>query len=161
MPRLTTSSASSWPVQWVMGRPDLAGGSQATARIWVTCSGVNLPGAQGRGSSERVALDAAPQVGLGLPALQLGEALPGRGPQRRRRRPGAVQADLTGDVFIASTVEGREDDRRVAGDRGGGDGVAEGAEDLVLTFSDDDLGSLARHGALAPGDRGSSEVGQF
>ena len=47
MPRLTTSSASSWAVQWVMGRPDFAGGSQATARIWVTCSGVNFPGARG------------------------------------------------------------------------------------------------------------------
>ena len=30
MPRLTTSSASSWAVQWVMGRPDFSGGSQAT-----------------------------------------------------------------------------------------------------------------------------------
>ena len=42
-------------VQWVMGRPDFSGGSQATARIRVTCSGVNLPGAPGRGSSLRTA----------------------------------------------------------------------------------------------------------
>ncbi len=48
-----TSSASSWAVQGVMGRPELAGGSQARATIKVTCSGVNLPGAPGRGASLR------------------------------------------------------------------------------------------------------------
>ena len=32
-----------------------SGGSQATARIWVTCSGVNLPGRPGRGASLRTA----------------------------------------------------------------------------------------------------------
>ena len=36
-----------------MGRPDFSGGSQATAKIWAICSGVNLPGAPGRGSSLR------------------------------------------------------------------------------------------------------------
>ena len=55
MPRWITSSVSSWAVQWVIGRPDFSGGSQATAKIWVTCSGVNLPGAPGRGSSPRTA----------------------------------------------------------------------------------------------------------
>ena len=55
IPRLTTSSVSSLTVQWVMGRPDFSGGSQARAKIWVTCSGENSAGAPGRGSSLRTA----------------------------------------------------------------------------------------------------------
>jgi hypothetical protein len=55
MPRSTTSSAGSLPVPWVIGRPDLSGGSPATARIRVIGPGVNWPGAPGRGPSERIA----------------------------------------------------------------------------------------------------------
>jgi hypothetical protein len=53
MPRRMTSSANSLAVQWVIGRPDFSGGSQATARMATICSGGNLPGGPGRGSSPR------------------------------------------------------------------------------------------------------------
>lgn len=51
MPHLIASSASSWGVQCVTGRPDSWGSSQATAMIWAICSGSNTLGAPGRGSS--------------------------------------------------------------------------------------------------------------
>lgn len=49
--RLTTSSANSVGVQWVTGRPDNSGDSQATTMIWQICSGVKVPGRPLRGSS--------------------------------------------------------------------------------------------------------------
>ena len=42
--RLTTSSASSREVQWLMGRPDFSGGSQATATMPTICSGLKVAG---------------------------------------------------------------------------------------------------------------------
>ena len=51
MPRRTTSSASSRPVHWLIGRPVVAGGSQASATIRQTCSGVIRAGAPGLGAS--------------------------------------------------------------------------------------------------------------
>ncbi len=42
--------------------------------------------------------------------------------------------------------------------RGGGDGVAEREEDIVLTFGDGELGRLARHNESPPGDWESSEA---
>jgi hypothetical protein len=53
MSRLRASSASSLWVQCVIGRPERSEGSQAQARICVTCSGVNLPGLPLRGASLR------------------------------------------------------------------------------------------------------------
>ena len=53
IPRFTASSANSRGVQWSIGRSDTAGGSQATATIAHTCSGVHLAGAPDRGSSAR------------------------------------------------------------------------------------------------------------
>lgn len=55
MARLTTSSANSLGVQCVTGRPDSAGGSQATAMIWHSCSAVKVAGVPGRGWSAKVA----------------------------------------------------------------------------------------------------------
>lgn len=46
MPRFITSSAISRLVQWVMGRPDSSGFSQAICWIWHTWSGVMLAGPQ-------------------------------------------------------------------------------------------------------------------
>ena len=46
-----TSSASSRDVQCVTGRPDLSGGSQATARINAIWSAVNVPPHPARGKS--------------------------------------------------------------------------------------------------------------
>ena len=62
MLRLTTSSANSLGVQCVTGRPLASGSSQATAKICVTCSAVNLPGEPLRGrllSSSVMALGSA------------------------------------------------------------------------------------------------------
>ena len=49
MPRLRASSASSRGVQWLIGRPDASGGSQARAMIWHHCSALKWqePGAWG------------------------------------------------------------------------------------------------------------------
>lgn len=51
MPRLTASRASSLWLQWLSGRSLSSGGSQASAMIAQTCSGVNVAGAPERGSS--------------------------------------------------------------------------------------------------------------
>src|SRR5204863_8891732 len=51
MPRWTASAANSAGVQWVTGRPDSAGGSQASARIWQICSALKVGGAPARGAS--------------------------------------------------------------------------------------------------------------
>jgi len=59
MPRLITSSASSLGVQCVTGRPHCSGGSQATTRICVICSGVKVGVTPGRGSSDNVSITAA------------------------------------------------------------------------------------------------------
>ncbi len=51
MPRLTISSAISCAVQWLMGRPESSGSSQAIASIRQRCSAVISAGAPGRGRS--------------------------------------------------------------------------------------------------------------
>ena len=154
MPRWITSSVSSWAVQWVIGRPDFSGGSQATARIWVTCSGVNLPGAPGRGSSLRTASMARrksardSQHSMSMSRFHASA-------QRRRQRPTwrCVRPTLLGDVFIEKAVEGQDDDRGALPEpRGCGDGTGEGLKDFLLTLGDGDLGRLARHGERTPGD---------
>jgi len=98
MPRVTTSSANSWAVQWVIGRPT-SRGARRRRRIWVTCSGVNLPGAPGRGSSLRT-----PRwrggAWRGLGALEVDQASEARA-QRRARIPTALrQADRLGDLSL-------------------------------------------------------------
>src|SRR4051794_22805523 len=104
MPRAITSAVSSRTVQWVIGRPDFAGGSQATAKIRVTCSGVNLPGAPARFVAED-RLDGATQRGGGFAALDVDELVPGVGPAAAPASDLAVgQADAPGDVLIAQPV---------------------------------------------------------
>ena len=87
MPRLITSSVSSLTVQWVIGRPDFSGSSQATAKIWVTCSGVNLAGAPGRAFAHRLGRD---QLGTGH--RHLGPAILAR-PQRGQPGPEEKESD--------------------------------------------------------------------
>ena len=53
MPRLTISSAISRLVQWVMGRPDWLGASQAMAAMAQICSGVIRGRLPERGASRR------------------------------------------------------------------------------------------------------------
>jgi hypothetical protein len=52
-PRLTASRANSFWLQWVIGRPQAEGGSQARATIAQTCSAVKVAGAPERGASAR------------------------------------------------------------------------------------------------------------
>ena len=60
MPRLTASRASSLWLQLLSGRSLFSGGSQASAMIAQTCSGVNVAGAPARGAStNRVATQAS------------------------------------------------------------------------------------------------------
>ncbi len=54
IPRATTSSANSVGVQCVTGRPESAGGSQATARMRAIWSGANVPGHPDLGWSLRM-----------------------------------------------------------------------------------------------------------
>ena len=89
MPRRTTSSATSRPVHWPIGRPDAPGASQARATIRQTCSaplrvGAPLRGAAASRSSTRRSARAA-----------------GRRPSHRPRHRRAV-----------STVGRRQDDAR-------------------------------------------------
>ena len=53
VPRLITSSAISRWVQWVMGRPDWLGASQAMATMAQICSAVIVEGLPERGASRR------------------------------------------------------------------------------------------------------------
>ena len=70
------------------------------------------------------------------------------------------QADFGGDLCDCGPVEGQEDDGGALPEmRGGRGGVAERAEDVVLTFGDGDLGRLTRHGESLPGDCESGEAG--
>ena len=52
-PRLTTSRANSFWLQWVIGRPLAEGGSQAKAMMAQICSAVKVAGAPERGASAR------------------------------------------------------------------------------------------------------------
>ena len=51
MPRRTISSASSRWLHWLIGRPEPLGCSQASARIWHTCSALKRGCTPGRGAS--------------------------------------------------------------------------------------------------------------
>jgi hypothetical protein len=75
MLRLRASSASSRGVQWLMGRADASGGSQASAMIWHHCSALKVAGAPGRGAS----------------CKRAGTAQPGRLSQWRRQRRTVVR----------------------------------------------------------------------
>jgi hypothetical protein len=75
MPRLQASSASSRGVQWLIGRSDASGGSQARAMIWHHCAALKVVGAPGRGASWR----------------RSGTAQPGRLSQWRRQRRTVVR----------------------------------------------------------------------
>ena len=55
IPRLIASRATSAGVQWLTGNSLSGGFSQASATIAVSCSGENLPGAPGRGASDKAA----------------------------------------------------------------------------------------------------------
>jgi len=51
MPRRTISAAIARPVHWLIGRPDWAGASQASATIWHCCSAPSVGWRPGRGAS--------------------------------------------------------------------------------------------------------------
>ena len=53
MPRVISSSAHSQDVQWLTGRPQSSGASQATATNWHSGSGVNVAGRPRRGPSRK------------------------------------------------------------------------------------------------------------
>jgi len=65
MPRLVTSSAISRCVQWVMGRPDWLGASQAMATMAQTCSAVirGLLPERGASPSRSARLNSARGIG--------------------------------------------------------------------------------------------------
>src|SRR5579883_1264497 len=131
-----------------MGRPDLPGGSQATARIWTICSGVNLPGGPGPGLIAEDVLDGPARGGPGRGALDADEPFPGIGPASPPEADlRSRQTDGRGDPAVALLLEGRQHDGRSLPElRGGGGGVADRPEDALLTFGDGDLGRLTRHG---------------
>ena len=160
IPRLTTSSVSSLTVQWVMGRPDFSGGSQARAKIWVTCSGVNLAG-RGAWFVVEDRFDGPSQDGVGLATFEVNESVPGVGPASSPASDLAVcEADPLGDVLIEQALEGQDNDQDALPEpRGCGDGTGKGVKDFLLTLGDDGLGGLARHRTRTPGEWKASEAG--
>jgi hypothetical protein len=78
IPRRTISSASSRWLQWLIGRPELFGCSQASATIWHTCSGLRRGCTPGRGASARR-----------LAALTSSSGNPRQATHRRRHNPTA------------------------------------------------------------------------
>jgi hypothetical protein len=70
MPRLTIASAISRPVQWVMGRPDWLGASQAIATMAQICSGVMRDLWPERGASRRRASGLNSDSGMGWKSIQ-------------------------------------------------------------------------------------------
>jgi hypothetical protein len=60
MPRLTASRANSLWLQWLSGRLLCSAGSQASAMIAQTCSGVNVAGAPDRAASASPAVTGVP-----------------------------------------------------------------------------------------------------
>lgn len=65
MPRFLISSAISRPVQWLIGRPESSGSSQAIAMIWHTWSAVIRAGAPGRGMSSKRSSMPSSLIGTG------------------------------------------------------------------------------------------------
>src|SRR5262249_30203005 len=71
---------------------DFEGGSQATATIWTTCSGVKVAGPPGRGASSRASSISTSRSGSEAPsasaAVRRSAALSHRSRPRRTPRPG-------------------------------------------------------------------------
>src|SRR5207248_2977100 len=88
MPRWTASAANSAGVQCVTGRPDAAGGSQASARSWQICSALKAGGAPARGASFNSATISLVKVNSG-----------GRGPDMQ---PSASQARVGSAAMLSS-----------------------------------------------------------
>src|SRR5216684_4952 len=82
MPRWTASAANSAGVQWVTGRPDVAGGSQASASSWQICSALKAGGAPARGASFNSAMMSLVRVASSLPSAS---AAAKRGPAASQR----------------------------------------------------------------------------
>ncbi len=78
IPRRTISSASSRWLQWLIGRPEPLGCSQASARIWHTCSALRRGWTPGRGASASR-----------LATLTSSSGMPRQPIQRRRQSPTA------------------------------------------------------------------------
>ena len=70
MRRWITSSAISRWVQWVMGRPDWLGASQAMATMAQTCSAVIFDGLPERGASRRRSSIPSSAKGIGCKSIQ-------------------------------------------------------------------------------------------
>jgi hypothetical protein len=70
MPRLTISSAIARPVQWVMGRPDWLGASQAIATMAQICAGVIRDLLPERGASRRRSFRLNSDNGMGGKSIQ-------------------------------------------------------------------------------------------
>ena len=70
IPRPMISAAISRPVQWVMGRSDCSGASQARATIWQTCSAVTRGVRPARGASASRSSRLSSSRGIGWKAIQ-------------------------------------------------------------------------------------------
>ena len=152
--RCWTSSASSRGVQCVTGRSLSSGGSQATARIWVICSGVNLPGQPGRGRSRRSS-SIARQGGVLLAAFDEDQALEGVGPPSPPDADGmAFTVEALRNGFIVQAVDGKQDHACALGEGlGTRAGAGHGLQDLLLPFRDNDLGGPPWHSSYLPKSR--------
>src|SRR5208337_2183286 len=144
-----------------MGRPDFSGGSQATAKIWTICSGVNLPGGPDRGSSRRTCSMARRKAAwLSRHSMRMSRSQASAQRRRQRltcRRDSPTWAAIWG---LPLAVKGQEDDGGPLpelGRRRGG--VLNSTENVVLTFGDGHLGRFTRHAEDLPGGCESSKAG--
>ena len=120
-----------------------------------------LAGGAGAGRVGEDRFDGAAEVGSGLAAFQVDETGPGPCPASAPSSDlESPQTDPIGDLVIAKAIEGQQDDSgSLAEMRGGGGGVAEREQELVLPFRDSDFGRFTRHGESPPGVWGASEAG--
>lgn len=88
IPRAMISSASSRWLQWLIGRSEPSGCSQANAMIWQICSGVIRAGAPDRGASASRSATLTSSSGTS------------RNPRHRRRQSLAVSKSIPRVVLI-------------------------------------------------------------
>ena len=102
LPRATTSLATSRPVHWLIGRPEVAGASHASATIRQTCSAVIRHGPPGRGASARRSATPSSASGSGARASQ----------RVRHARRVCLDPQAAGDLGLVLAARRSQDDPR-------------------------------------------------
>ena len=150
MRRLTAWSASSWAVQWVMGRPDFSGELAGDREDHCDLLRGELPGGAGAWAVGEDRLDSPAQVGFGLAALEVqsGRTRPwpsdvAISPTWRPPRPSSSVMSSLRRPSKAKRMMAAAVARRC---EGAVTALRSVEEDVVLSFGDDNLGRLVLPG---------------